>query len=60
MSSPQDSMMSNPLSLYASFLAFQEQHPESGCDQLIISSLRNCTNDKLDGKKGEPTPLLSS
>ena len=30
-SSPQDPMMSNPLSLYASFLAFQEQHPKSGC-----------------------------
>jgi hypothetical protein len=60
MSSPQDSMMSNPLSLYASFLAFQEQHPESGCDQLIISALRNGTNDKLAGKKGKPTPLLSS
>ena len=58
-SSPQDPMMSNPLSLYASFLAFQEQHPKSGCERLIISALRNSSDDKLDGKMGDPSPLLS-
>ena len=53
-SSPQDPMMgSNPLSLYASFLAFQEQHPESGYDQLIVSALRNRADAKLTDKKEE-------
>ena len=52
-------MMSNPLSLYASFPAFQEQHPKSGCEQLIILALRNSSDDKQDGKMGNPSPLLS-
>ena len=56
-SSPQVRMMSNPLSLYASFLAFQEQHPKSGCERLIISALRNSSDNKLDGKMGDPSPL---
>ena len=59
-SSPQDPMMgSNPLSLYASFLAFQEQHPESRYDQLIVSALRNRADAKLTDKKEESTPFLS-
>ena len=60
-SSPQVPRMSNPLSLYASFLAFQEQHPKSGCERLIISALRNSrdSDDKLDCKMGDPSPLLS-
>ena len=56
---PQVPITSNPLSLYASFLAFQEQHPKSGCERLIISALRNSSDDKLDGKMGDPSPLLS-
>ena len=35
-SPPQDRMTTNPLSLYASFLGFQAQHAESGCDKAII------------------------
>jgi hypothetical protein len=44
-------MGSNPPSLYASFLAFQEQHPESG--------YRNRADAKLTDKKEESTPFLS-
>ncbi len=53
MSSPQDPMMSNPLSLYASFLAFQEQHQESGCDKLIISALRKRYQRQAGRRVGE-------
>ncbi len=38
--------VSNPLSLYSSFLAFQAQHASSGHDKIIISALRNFQNDK--------------
>ena len=58
-SSPQAPKTSNPLSLYASFLAFLEQRPKSGCDQLSISVLRNGSENKQDDKMGDSSPLLS-
>ncbi len=33
---PRDEVVSNPLSLYSSFLAFQAQHASSGHDKIII------------------------
>jgi hypothetical protein len=40
-------MVSNPLSLYSSFLAFQAQHTtSSGHDKVIILALRNFQDDK--------------
>ena len=44
-SPPQDRMMTNPLSLYASFLGFQAQQAESGHDEAIISALRETLED---------------
>jgi hypothetical protein len=33
---PQDRMTTNPLSLYATFLGFQAQHAETGCNEALI------------------------
>ncbi len=49
-------MVSNPLSLYSSFLAFQAQHASSGHDKIIISALRNFQNDKPKERKEQPSP----
>jgi hypothetical protein len=38
---PRDEVVSNPLSLYSSFLASQAQHASSRHDKIIISALRN-------------------
>jgi hypothetical protein len=43
---PRDEVVSNQLSLYSSFLAFQAQHASSGHDKIIISALRNFQDDK--------------
>ena len=50
-------MVTNPLSLYSSFLAFQAQHASSGHDKIIISALRNFQDDKP--KETEVYPSLS-
>jgi hypothetical protein len=47
-------MVSNPLSLYSSFLAFQAQHASTGHHKIIISALRNFQDDKP--KVREPSP----
>ncbi len=53
---PRDKMVSNPLSLYPSFLAFQAQHASSGHDKIIILALRNFQDDILEENKVQPLP----
>jgi hypothetical protein len=53
---PRDKMVSNQLSLYSSFLAFQAQHASSGHNKIIISALRNFQDDKPEEKEEEPLP----
>jgi hypothetical protein len=53
---PRDKMVSNPMSLYSSFLAFQAQHASSGHDKIIISELRNFQDDKPEERKEQPLP----
>ena len=56
LSLPRDEVVSNPLSLYSSFLAFQAQHASSGHDKIIISALRNFQDDKPKEKEVQPSP----
>ncbi len=49
-------MVSNPLSLYSSFLAFQAQHASTGHDKIIISALRNFQDDKPKVRGEQPSP----
>ncbi len=53
---PSDKMVSNLLSLYSSFLAFQAQHALSGHDKIIISARRNFQDDKPEEKQEQPLP----
>ena len=55
---PRDKMVSNPLSLYSSFLALQAQHASSGHNKIIISALRNFQDDKPKEKEEQPLPLF--
>ena len=51
---PRDEVVSNQLSLYSSFLAFQAQHASSGHYKIIISALRNFQDDKPKEKEVQP------
>ena len=53
---PRDEVVTNPLSLYSSFLAFQAQHASSEHDKIIISALRNFPDDKPKEKEVQPSP----
>jgi hypothetical protein len=53
---PRDKMVSNLLSLYSSFLAFQAQHASSGHEKIIISALRNFQDDKPEEREVQPQP----
>ncbi len=49
--------MTNPLSLYSSFLTFQAQHASKRQDlKIIISALRNFPDDKPKEKEVQPSP----
>ncbi len=49
-------MVSNPLSLYCSFLALQAQNASSGHDKIIISALGNFQDDETEDKEEQPLP----
>ena len=51
-------MVSNPLSIYSSFLAFQAQHASSGHDKIIISALRNFQDEKPEEREVQPMHLF--
>ncbi len=51
-----DEVVTNPLSLYSSFLAFQAQHASSGHNKIIISALRNFQDDKPKEREVQPSP----
>ncbi len=53
---PRDEVVSNQLSLYSSFLAFQAQHASSGHDKIIILALRNFQHDKPKKREVQPSP----
>jgi hypothetical protein len=57
-SPPRDKMVSNQLSLYSSFLAFQAQYASSGHNKIIISALRNFQDDKPKEREEQPSPLF--
>jgi hypothetical protein len=53
---PRDEVVTNPLSLYSSFLAFQAQHASSGHDKIINSALMNFQDDKPKEREVQPSP----
>ncbi len=53
---PSGKMVSNLLSLYSSFLAFQAQHASSRHDKIIISALRNFQDDTPKEREEQPSP----
>ena len=53
---PREEVVTNPLSLYSSFLAFQAQHASNGHDKIIISALRNFQDDKPKEREVQPSP----
>jgi hypothetical protein len=59
MSHSRDRMTTNPLSLYASFLGFQAQHAENGCNEALILALRETQNDQPMKEEEAIIPLPS-
>ncbi len=56
---PQDRMMTNPLSLYASFIGFQAQHTQTGYNEALISALRETQGDQPMEEEETIIPLQS-
>ncbi len=52
---PRDEVVTNPLSLYSSVLAFQAQHAPSGHDKIIMSARMNFQDDKPKEREVQPS-----
>ncbi len=58
-SHPRDRTTTIQLSLFASFLGFQAQHAQSGCNEALVSALRETQYDQLMEEEEAIIPLIS-